>query len=138
VEDEAVVVHPQDNRVYVLNPAAAAAWGLADGTHTCRQIAEVLAGRYSANVEQVAADLDTLWAELAQRGLLLEQEAAAATPAGQGTASWPLPPTGSDYTPPRIESEEALEVLAAVCSSARGSASLSVCRTFGACQVAFN
>jgi hypothetical protein len=138
VEDEAVVVHPRDNRVLVLNPLAAAAWGLADGTRSEQDIVQRLAEATSLDPATLEADLNRLWDDLQQRELLDLPTEARQKPVGEGAAQWPAPQPHTVYDAPRVLSEEVLEVLAAVCSSGRSNHPTMGCRSFGACVVAFN
>lgn len=137
VGGEAVVVHPRENRVYVLNRSASAAWGLADGTRSEAEIAAAAAALVDAEGHQVAADLAVLWDVLAERGLLERSEKRAVTPVG-AALPWGQPNGGEPYESPAILSEEVLEVLAAVCSSVRTADPQFGCRGFGSCQIAFN
>ena len=139
VDGEAVVVHPRENRVYVLNAVASLAWGQADGVRSDTEIAAVVAESFGTTDEQhVARELALLWEALRERDLLELRPARAAKPIGAKGLAWPQPPAASEYESPKILSEEVLEVLAVVCSSARTNDPVFSCASFGSCQIAFN
>jgi pyrroloquinoline quinone biosynthesis protein D len=55
-----------------LNETAAAALELCDGTHTIQEIVQVLAGRFGADRDVVAQDVETFIAQLRSRALVIE------------------------------------------------------------------
>lgn len=132
VEGEAVVIHPGENRVFVLNRAAAAAWRLADGTRRASEIAAAVAARFHVPEDDTARDIENLWRDLRERDLLETLPAAGKPPPHTQGEDGEGP-----YETPAVVSEEVLEVLAAVCSSARTSSPVFSCRAFGACQIPF-
>ena len=136
MEGEAIVVHPRENRVYVLNPTASAAWHLADGTRTTSQISAAVTRRFGADTGRVAADLARLWLALCERDLLELLAAPADEPAGGHPSDERAIPS-TRYAVPVIESEEVLEILAAVCSSVRTNDPVFSCMSFGSCQIPF-
>lgn len=72
VDEEAVLVHPGQGKVRVLNPVGARIWDLIDGQRTVADMARVVAQEY--NVEPGTAEADALafCTDLARRGLLAE------------------------------------------------------------------
>ncbi len=139
VDGEAVVVHPRENRVYVLNASASLAWGQADGVRSDTEIAAAVAESFGTTDEQqVARELTLLWEALRERDLLELLPARAAKPIGAKDLVWPRPPVAGEYESPKILSEEVLEVLAAVCTSARTNDPVFSCASFGSCEIAFN
>lgn len=69
VDQEAVLVHPGQNRVRVLNPVAARLWELADGSRTVGEMARVIADEYTVDAVQAEADAAAFCEDLAGRGL---------------------------------------------------------------------
>jgi len=57
----------------MLNPSAAAALELVDGTRTPQQIAEALVERFDVSAVEARQDLDALFDRLAERGFLLRE-----------------------------------------------------------------
>jgi hypothetical protein len=115
VDGEAVLVHPQNNRVFVLSRTASMAWGFADGTQSDLAIAQRIAEHFDQDVDSVTEEIQTLFEELAQNELMALESAP--TPSAKGR-DWPDPLAGV-YESPKVMSDEVLEVLAASCTSAR-------------------
>jgi hypothetical protein len=70
VDQEAVLVHPGQNKVRVLNAVGARLWELADGQHTVGEMARVVADEYAVDVLQVQSDAMLFCQDLVDRGLL--------------------------------------------------------------------
>ena len=68
-EDQKVLAFaPQEGKIYVLNPTAARAWELADGTLTIAQITDRIAMEFSeARKENVSTDLLELFGKLTEK-----------------------------------------------------------------------
>lgn len=71
LDDEAVLVHPVQGKVRVLNPVGARVWELADGQRTLTAIVEAIAAEYQADPARVEIDVATFCEDLAQRGVLI-------------------------------------------------------------------
>ena len=71
LEREAVVVHPDNGEVKVLNEVGAQIWALADGTHSVRDIIATVCQLYE--VSPIVAEFDTVQFlnELQQKGLIV-------------------------------------------------------------------
>ncbi|MEV6602790.1 lasso peptide biosynthesis PqqD family chaperone [Kutzneria sp. NPDC051319] len=68
--DGTVLLDADRGRFYGLNPTGSAIWQALSGGHSVEQITRDLAARYTARPEQIRADVDTLVAQLRDRGLL--------------------------------------------------------------------
>jgi len=152
VTGEAVVADPAANRVHVLNGLATAAWGLLEGTRTAAEILARLREAAECDDPRLEADLAALFEQLEAEGLIAWADRPAAAPAYGPPSRVPASLKSAAYEPPRVTCTEALEVIAAYCSSLRtgqgnppgpggtgppghppGS-----CRTYGVCNKAFD
>jgi hypothetical protein len=70
IDGEAVLVHPGQGKVRVLNPVGARLWELADGTLTVGGIAQVIAVEYDVDLAQAENDALAFCRDLAERGVL--------------------------------------------------------------------
>ena len=70
IGDEAVLVHPVQGMIRVLNPVGARIWELAIGERSVAALAAQIADEYDAPPEQVAADVLRFCDDLEQRGVL--------------------------------------------------------------------
>lgn len=70
IDDEAVLVLPEQGQVKVLNEVGARIWELGDGTRTLRDIAAVICAEYDVESAQAEADALDFVAELAGRGVV--------------------------------------------------------------------
>jgi hypothetical protein len=71
LDDEAVLVHPVQGKVRVLNPVGARVWELVDGQRTVAAIIEAIAAEYQADPARVEIDVTAFCVDLAQRGVLV-------------------------------------------------------------------
>lgn len=70
LDDEAVLVHPVQGKVRVLNPVGARVWELVDGQRTLGAISRVIASEFVADLARVEIDVPAFCEDLAQRGVL--------------------------------------------------------------------
>lgn len=70
VEDEAVVVLPDEAKAEVLNATGARVLALADGTRTVADIAAAIADEFDVEVEAAGEDVRAFLADLDRLGLL--------------------------------------------------------------------
>jgi hypothetical protein len=70
LDGEAVLVHPGQNKVAVLNEVGARLWELADGQHSIGDMAQVIADEYEVSLIKAEADTLAFCNDLAGRGLL--------------------------------------------------------------------
>ena len=70
LDDEAVLIHPGQGQVRVLNRVGARLWELADGQRTIAEMAEVIAGEYEVSLAKAESDAAAFCTDLADRGLL--------------------------------------------------------------------
>lgn len=70
LDGEAVLVHPVQGKVRVLNSVGARIWELADGQHAIRDIARLVAQEYKVELLQAELDAVAFCTDLAGRGLL--------------------------------------------------------------------
>lgn len=76
LEDEAVLVHLETNRIYSLNPSGARFWQLfADGWGQT-EIRRELCREFDVSAEQVDAEIDGLLASLESEGLVTTDRSA--------------------------------------------------------------
>ncbi len=71
LDDEAVLVHPVQGKVRVLNPVGARVWELVDGQRTLGAISRVIASEFAADLGRVQIEVPAFCEDLAQRGVLL-------------------------------------------------------------------
>ena len=69
--DELVVVLPDQGKYFVVNATGMRMMELADGTRTLRQIADMIADEFDADVERVRADVISFTASLIARKALV-------------------------------------------------------------------
>ena len=70
LDSEAVLVHPMQGKVRVLNPVGARVWELVDGQRTLDAISRVIASEFAADLARVQVEVPTFCEDLAQRGVL--------------------------------------------------------------------
>lgn len=70
VDGEAVLVHPGQGKVRVLNAVGARLWDLVDGERTVAEVARAVADEYDVDLGTAQADAVRFLADLAGRGLL--------------------------------------------------------------------
>jgi hypothetical protein len=73
IDDEAVLVHPLQGKVRVLNAVGARVWELADGQRTVAEIAQTITTEYDVELPRAQADVLAFCGDLAQAGVLMEQ-----------------------------------------------------------------
>jgi hypothetical protein len=70
LDGEAILVHPGQGKVAVLNGVGARLWELADGQHTVSDMARVIAAEYEVSLIKAESDALAFCQDLAGRGLL--------------------------------------------------------------------
>jgi hypothetical protein len=70
LDEEAVLVHPGQGKVRVLNPVGARVWELVDGQRTLADIVRVIATEYEVDITRVELEVPAFCEDLAQRGAL--------------------------------------------------------------------
>ena len=70
IDNEAVLVLPDQGLVQVLNQVGASIWALVDGKRTVRDIAAALCAEYEVDQDQAEADTLAFVAELEAKGIL--------------------------------------------------------------------
>ena len=70
LDEEAVLVHPLQGKIRVLNPVGARVWELVDGQRTLDAICRVIAAEFAADLTRVQIEVPTFCEDLAQRGVL--------------------------------------------------------------------
>lgn len=70
IDGEAVLVHPGQGKIRVLNPVGARLWELADGRSTVQALAEKLAAEYAVDLARAQEDAVTFFGDLMRRGVL--------------------------------------------------------------------
>lgn len=70
MDEEAVLVHPVQGVVRVLNRSGARVWELADGRRTVGDLAAALVADYAVDPARAQADALTFCADLIQRGVM--------------------------------------------------------------------
>lgn len=69
-DGEAVLVHPSQGKVRVLNGVGTRIWELTDGARTVGDIADVISTEYQVDPAQAESDAMAFCIELVERGLL--------------------------------------------------------------------
>ena len=70
LDGEAVLVHPGQSKVAVLNEVGARLWDLTDGKRSISEMAQVIADEYEVSLIKAEADALAFCNDLAGRGLL--------------------------------------------------------------------
>ncbi len=70
LDGEAVLIHPAQGKVRVLNGVGARIWELADGRHSIGAMARLLAQEYEVELSQAESDALAFCRDLSGRGLL--------------------------------------------------------------------
>lgn len=70
VDEEAVLVLPEQGQVKVLNPVGARIWTMIDGVHSIREIAALIGQEYEVDLQQAEADTLQFIGDLEQRKVL--------------------------------------------------------------------
>jgi hypothetical protein len=70
LDGEAVLVHPEQGKVTVLNGVGARLWELMDGQHTISEMARMIADEYEVSLIKAETDALAFCQNLAGRGLL--------------------------------------------------------------------
>jgi len=78
IDDEAVIVTPQDGMARVLNDVGSRVWQLMDGKNTLKNIIDTIAGEFQATQDRVQEDVLVFIEELqAKRLVVINDEPAA-------------------------------------------------------------
>lgn len=72
MDGEAVLVHPEQGKVRVLNSVGARLWELADGERTIAEMARVVAQEYDVEQARAEKDAAAFCRDLVRRGLMLQ------------------------------------------------------------------
>lgn len=75
MDGEAVLVHPAQGKVRVLNAVGARIWELADGQRDVAALAQAVAAEYNVPLTQAQGDVDVFCADLVRRGVLVWAQA---------------------------------------------------------------
>ena len=70
IDGEAVLVHPGQARIRVLNAVGARIWELVDGQRTLGDIAQAIRAEYKVDLSRAQADVLAFCADLMQAGVL--------------------------------------------------------------------
>lgn len=70
IDQEAVLVYPQQGRVRVLNAVGARLWALADGRRSIADLVDTIVAEYDVAEERARADVLAFCADLVRRGVL--------------------------------------------------------------------
>jgi pyrroloquinoline quinone biosynthesis protein D len=70
IDGEAVLVHPGQGKVRVLNPVGARLWELANGDRTAGDIVWIIASEYEVDPARAEADVLAFYSDLVDRGVL--------------------------------------------------------------------
>lgn len=70
IDGEAVLVHPRQGKIRVLNPVGARLWDLVDGRATVQTLARVLVAEYDVDLARAQGDTLAFFGDLVRRGVL--------------------------------------------------------------------
>lgn len=73
MDGEAVLVHPAQGKVRVLNTVGARIWELADGSRDLAALAAAIATEYEVSPERAQADVSAFCEDLVRRGVMVVQ-----------------------------------------------------------------
>lgn len=82
MDGEAVLVHPAQGKVRVLNRVGARIWELADGSRDLAALAQAIAAEYDVSLAQAQADISAFCEDLIGRGVMVIEKQAASDPCG--------------------------------------------------------
>jgi hypothetical protein len=71
MDGEAVLVHPSQGKVRVLNAVGARVWELADGQRDVATLAGAVAAEYDVSLAQAEADISAFCEDLVGRGVMV-------------------------------------------------------------------
>ena len=71
VDGEAVIIHPRQGRVRVLNGVGSRLWELADGQRRVVELTEIVTREYNVDGDRAATETLAFLTDLAERGLLV-------------------------------------------------------------------
>ena len=71
IENEAVIVMPQEGLVRVLNEVGARIWELSDGCHAIGDIIGIIGSEFDARTEEVEGDVLDFIAQLREREMVV-------------------------------------------------------------------
>ncbi|MCX7706803.1 MAG: PqqD family protein [Anaerolineae bacterium] len=71
MDGEAVLVHPAQGKVRVLNRVGARIWELVDGSRDLAAVAEAIAAEYDISPERAQADVSAFCEDLVSRGVMV-------------------------------------------------------------------
>ncbi len=77
---KSVILNYEGKRILGLNESGSALWTLLDGTRSLQAVAETLAAESDAPAEEILEDVLAFAQDLAERGLLVEDEDGDAAP----------------------------------------------------------
>jgi methyltransferase-like protein len=70
LDNEAVLLSPIEGCSYNLNQVGTLIWKLLDGTHTSKDIAELICQKYDVEYQQAMQDIEQIIVDLQQNNLL--------------------------------------------------------------------
>jgi len=76
LDGEAILVHPAQGKVRVLNTVGARIWDLADGSRDLAALAEAITAEYDVSPERALADVTAFCEDLVRRGVMVFRETA--------------------------------------------------------------
>ncbi len=71
IDEEAVIVIPEESQVKVLNATGSRIWELCDGTHSVSAIIHQITNEFSVKPQKAEDDVTEFVSELGRKGLLL-------------------------------------------------------------------
>ncbi len=71
IDQEAVIVIPEESQIKVLNTTGSRIWELCDGAHSVSAIINCITEEFSVNPQEAEGDVTEFVSELAGKGLVL-------------------------------------------------------------------
>jgi pyrroloquinoline quinone biosynthesis protein D len=71
IDDEAVIVLPDEGTVEILNETGALIWQLSDGRRSVENIASLVASEFEVSDEEARSDVETFVNELVSKGIMV-------------------------------------------------------------------
>lgn len=124
VENEAVIVLPESDRIFVLNSTGSIIWTMLDGSRSLDEISTHISEDCRVDKETAAKDVTKIVSLLKSHSLLEELDRVQ-----EPTNDNPTVPVCVKYEPPAILAEEEIAVVAGLCTS--GHSGDPLCRTSG-------
>ena len=70
LDEELLLYHPSETKIFRFNETASLIWGLCDGEHSTEEIINLLSEAYPESAESIASDVETTLKEFLEQGCI--------------------------------------------------------------------